>query len=67
MNIEFKGHSFDIEANVELRDAPDQSVVEITLIEWREINVTELMLDILTSNDIVELEEKIITYENDIR
>ena len=65
MTIDFKGHRFYIEANVDLREAPDQDVVEITEMLWRAednrlIDVRNLILDFLTSNEVQELDELII-------
>lgn len=69
MKIEFKGHVFEIEATVELREAPDNSVVEIHSIYWFGMGVEDLILDFLTSNEVQELDDLIVkTYrdENDL-
>ena len=65
MTIDFKGHRFIIEANVDLREAPDQDLVEITEMLWRAednrlVDVRNLILDFLTSNEVQELDELII-------
>lgn len=65
MTIDFKGHRFYIEANVDLREAPDQDVVEITEMDWRAengtiVDIRNLILDFLTSNELQELDELII-------
>ncbi len=71
MTIDFKGHRFIIEANVDLREAPDQDVVEITEMDWRAengtiVDVRNLILDFLTSNEVQELDEIIInTYKDE--
>ena len=71
MTIDFKGHRFEIEATVDLREAPDQSVVEITEMLWKSednrlVDVRNLILDFLTSNEVQELDELIInTYRDE--
>lgn len=71
MTIDFKGHRFELTVSVDLREAPDQDLVEISEMYWQDdklrmVDVRNLILDFLTSNEVQELDELIIkTYRDE--
>jgi hypothetical protein len=65
--IDFKGHTLQVDAYVDKREAPDVSRVEITSVDWNGKDVWELLADVLSGKDLSNLEDKIVEAHNEAR
>lgn len=73
MTIDFKSNRFEITATVDVREAPDQTVVEIEEMFWinngkyTNLNVRDLVIDLISNNEQDELHQLIIeAHENNL-
>ena len=73
MTIDFKSNRFEVTAFIDIREAPDQSIVEIEEMYWIDngkycnVNVRDLVIDLISNNEQEELNQIIIKeYENNL-
>lgn len=72
MTIDFKGHRLDIDAYIfkdfSTYDTPARATeCDIQTIQYNGVEVTDLLLDLLSVNDYINLQELIIKeYENNV-